>query len=255
MEPLMIKGMKIGEGSPKTIISLMDSTLDGVLETIERGKEAQVDCYEWRVDFSQNVHESENAAREAKAIAERLPDNPLLFTFRSTSQGGQLSISVKEYVALNKAVIEAECIDMVDVETWIGDEAVSELIKCAHAHGVKAVVSYHNFKGTPTKEWMVALLTHMKDLGADIPKIAVMANSAADALALLGATDEVHRIHTDTPLLTMAMGREGSITRLTGELFGSAITFCALDKASAPGQISVSQARDLMSGLHQVICE
>ena len=50
----------------------------------------------------------------------------------------------------------------------------------------------------------------------------------------------------------MAMGREGSITRLAGELFGSAITFCSLEKASAPGQVQVKQAIRIMGDLHEV---
>ena len=56
----------------------------------------------------------------------------------------------------------------------------------------------------------------------------------------------------ETYLLTMAMGREGSITRLAGELFGSAITFCSLEKASAPGQVQVKQAIRIMDDLHEV---
>lgn len=181
------------------------------------------------------------------------PHNPLLFTFRSTSQGGQLTIPVDEYVALNKALIETELIDLVDIETWIGDAAVLELVACAQQHGVATVISYHNFQGTPSREWMVALLTHMQDLGADIPKIAVMAHDAHDALELMAATEEMARLHARGPLLTMAMGREGSITRLAGELVGSALTFCALEKASAPGQVDVAQARALMNGFHEVL--
>ena len=93
----------------------------------------------------------------------------------------------------------------------------------------------------------------MADLGADIPKIATMANGAQDALKLLAATEEMSRIHSDKPLLTMAMGREGSITRLAGELFGSAITFCSLEAASAPGQVQVKQAIRIMDDLHEVL--
>jgi 3-dehydroquinate dehydratase-1 len=253
MKPLVIKDVSIGEGAPKTIVSVMDATTEGALATIDQGLAAGVDCFEWRVDFSENVHDPAAAAEESRVLAQALPKNPLLFTFRSTSQGGQLTIPVEEYVTLNKAVIEAEAIDMVDIETWIGDAAVSDLVACAHAHGVAAVVSYHNFAGTPSKDWMVALLTHMQDLGADIPKIAVMAKTPADALELLAATEEMARLHAQGPLLTMAMGRDGSITRLAGELFGSALTFCALENASAPGQVDVSQARRIMADLHEVL--
>ena len=118
---------------------------------------------------------------------------------------------------------------------------------------MKTVISYHNFAGTPSQEWMINLLTHFVDLGADIPKIAVMAQNAADTLKLLGATEEVSRLHFNGPLLTMAMGRDGSISRLSGELFGSALTFCALEDASAPGQVDVKQAKRMMQDLHNIL--
>lgn len=253
MQPLDIKGMAIGEGLPKTIISFMDADIEGALATIEKGKQAGVDCYEWRIDFSNDVYDPAKVAEGSKQLAAALPENPLLFTFRSESQGGQMTLPVEQYVALNKAVIEAEAVDLVDIESWIGDAAVLELVDCAKAHGVKTIISYHNFAGTPSQEWMVNLLTHMADLGADIPKIAVMALNPADTLKLLAATEEVSRLHFNGPLLTMAMGRDGSISRLAGELFGSAITFCALEDASAPGQVDVKQAKRMMQDLHDVL--
>lgn len=251
-QPIDIKGIKLGEGRPKTIISLMGAKADENIELIKKGIEAGVECFEWRGDFAADVHDLQAMAQQSIEIGKALLNNPYLFTFRSISQGGQLTIPVEEYVALNKAIIEAEAVDLVDIETWIGDLAVLELVECAKQHNVKTVISYHNFAGTPSVEWMVNLLTHMADLGADIPKIATMANSPQDALKLLAATEEMSRIHSDKPLLTMAMGREGSITRLAGELFGSAITFCSLEEASAPGQVQVMQAIRIMDELHKV---
>lgn len=253
MASLTIKGTEIGTGAPKTIVSLMGKDAASVLPQIEAGKAAGVDCFEWRADFCRALHDPAAMAAESHVVADQLPNHPLLFTFRSTSQGGRCTLPVADYVALNRAVIEAGAIDLVDIETWIGDEAVRELVGCAHAHGVAAVVSYHNFKGTPSVDWMVALLTHMRDLGADIPKIAVMATCPRDALALLAATDEAAHVHDAGPLLTMAMGRDGSITRLAGEQFGSALTFCALEDASAPGQVAVPQAKRIMADLHDVL--
>lgn len=252
MKPLEIKGMKIGEGVPKTIVSLMDAYVESLLVTVDECKAAGVDCLEWRADFAADVHNPITMVEGAKKISAACPDNPLLFTFRSAGQGGQLTIPVGEYVALNRALIESECIDLVDIETWIGDAAVLELISCAKQHGIATVVSYHNFKGTPSVDWMVGLLTHMQDLGADIPKIAVMAQNPQDSLRLLAATEEMARVHAVGPLLTMAMGRAGSITRLAGELFGSALTFCSLHDVSAPGQVDVAHAKSVMMDLHSV---
>jgi len=250
---LDIKGCKIGEGPSKAIISVMGADLQECLDVIEEGKASGVQMFEWRGDFNDSRHDPAAMVEQGKAISAALPEHPLLFTFRSKSQGGQDSLSAAEYVALNKALIEAEILDIVDIETWIGDDYMVELIELAHEHGVYAMPSYHNFRGTPSVEWMVSLMEHMWDLGADIAKCATMAKNFGDALRLMQATYEVRELYANGPLLTMAMGREGSISRLAGEYYGNDITFCALRASSAPGQVQVAQARRIMDELHEVL--
>ena len=232
MTALEIKGMKIGEGLPKTIISLMDPTVDETIETIKTGIEVGVDAFEWRGDFAADLHDPAQMAANSKLIAAATPNNPLLFTMRT---------------------IEAGAIDMVDIDIELGEESTMELVAFAKEHQVATVISYHNFRGTPSAEWMVDLMCRMHNLGADIPKIATMALCPEDTLRLLQATYEVSKLHHDGPLLTMAMGRDGSLSRLTGEMYGSSLTFCALKAASAPGQVDVRQAKRIMQELHEVI--
>lgn len=250
---LTIKGCTIGKGASKAIISVMGADLQECLDVIEEGKANGVQMFEWRGDFNDSRRDPAAMVEQGKAIAEALADYPFLFTFRSVSQGGNDSLTAAEYVELNKALIEAKILDIVDIETWIGDEYMIELIECAHANGVYAMPSYHNFRGTPSVEFMVSLMEHMWDLGADIVKCATMATDFAGALRLMAATDEVARLYANGPLLTMAMGREGSITRLAGEYYGNDITFCALRASSAPGQVGVVQARRIMDELNDVL--
>mgnify|MGYP000529625487 CR=1 FL=1 len=81
----------------------------------------------------------------------------------------------------------------------------------------------------------------MQELGADIPKIAVMPTCKQDVITLLSATLEMSEKYADRPIITMSMAGTGVISRLTGETFGSALTFGAASKASAPGQIGVNE--------------
>ena len=90
----------------------------------------------------------------------------------------------------------------------------------------------------------------MQELGADIPKIALMPESKRDVLKVLDATLEMTKSYGDTPIITMSMGSEGVISRISGELFGSAVTFGSLEKASAPGQINVKELSQLLDMLH-----
>jgi 3-dehydroquinate dehydratase I len=49
----------------------------------------------------------------------------------------------------------------------------------------------------------------------------------------------------------MSMGGIGLVSRLAGEVFGSAATFGAGDQVSAPGQIPVPELRRALETLHK----
>ncbi|MCB2355739.1 type I 3-dehydroquinate dehydratase [Clostridium estertheticum] len=54
-------------------------------------------------------------------------------------------------------------------------------------------------------------------------------------------------------MISISMEVKGIISRLSGELFGSALTFAAVKKCSAPGQISAVELRKIMQLLHNDI--
>lgn len=112
------------------------------------------------------------------------------------------------------------------------------------------VGSNHDFFATPEKDAIVSRLRKMQEMGADIPKIAVMPKSTADVLTLLAATAEMHETYADRPIITMSMSAKGVISRLSCEAFGSAMTFGAVGQVSAPGQIPVEQLRQVLDILH-----
>jgi 3-dehydroquinate dehydratase type I len=103
--------------------------------------------------------------------------------------------------------------------------------------------SYHNFDCTPEDAMLNEIMLKGRTLGADIIKIATMAQSREDALRLLLFT---HR-HRSDGIITMAMGDNGIPTRVIGPLFGSIITYASVATSSAPGQISASE----LSGIFQ----
>lgn len=251
MTVLEIKGVRIGEGRPKTIVSLMDEDEAGLLATAARAVEAGAELLEWRADFFGAAQDSEALVQTCGSLAEALPKTPLIFTLRTKGQGGKLELPEEEYIALCQAVIASGAPDLIDIELALGDDTVRPLVELAHEHGVRTIVSHHDFKGTPESEWMTDCLVHMaRDLGADIPKLAVMPGCTQDPRRLMqatyGATEQV-----GVPLLTMAMGIAGQHTRLSGEVFGSALTFCALGQASAPGQVELAEAIALMDAMHR----
>ena len=112
------------------------------------------------------------------------------------------------------------------------------------------VGSNHDFDKTPDYEDLIYRLRKMQDMGADIPKIAVMPQNHNDVLTLLSATETMSSIYADRPIITMSMSAAGVISRLCGEVFGSAMTFGAVGRVSAPGQIPVEQLNQAITILH-----
>ena len=188
-----------------------------------------------------------------KELREVLGELPLLMTFRTSKEGGEKSISASDYARLNIEAAKSGYVDLIDVEIFTGDEIVKEIIDAVHNYGVKVIASNHDFDKTPDKDDIVERLRKMQELGADIPKIAVMPQSAKDVLTLLSATDEMVTKYADRPIITMSMAGTGLISRLCGEVFGSALTFGAAKKASAPGQMEVNDLSTVLQLLHSAL--
>ena len=160
---------------------------------------------------------------------------------------------METYLALNTAVAKSGDADALDVEIFSGDDVVKASIEAIHAAGKVVVASNHDFFKTPSQADLVYRLRKMQDMGADIPKIAVMPQNKADVLTLLAATEEMYRCYADRPLITMSMSATGVITRLCGEVFGSAMTFGAVGQVSAPGQIPVEKLNSALEIIHNAI--
>ncbi len=116
------------------------------------------------------------------------------------------------------------------------------------AKKLRQVMSNHDFDKTPATSELERRLTLIKTFGADIAKIAVMPNSARDVLNLLLATDNM-KYKLNCPLITMAMGDLGKVTRISGEVFGSCLTFGTVGNASAPGQIESTNLKGILNTL------
>lgn len=251
MNAIKIRNTIIGEGSPKICVPIVGVTKEDILSEAKDIRSIPVDVVEWRVDWFQDVFEFDKVLDVLKELRALLGELPLLMTFRSSKEGGEKSIDAQSYAALNIRAAESGYVDLIDVEAFTGDEVVKDIIEKAHLAQVKVIASNHDFHQTPAKEEIIARLRKMQDLGADIPKIAVMPQNKQDVLTLLEATEEMTRLYADRPIITMSMGGTGVISRLSGEIFGSALTFGAAKKASAPGQMKVQELRTVLDLLHK----
>ncbi len=253
MNTVKVRNVVLGEGMPKICVPIVGITKEEILNQAKALENIIVDVVEWRVDWFEGVFEIDKVKDVLVDLRNELKEIPLLFTFRTSKEGGEKSIEPKTYVNLNKEVAATGLVDLVDVEAFTGDEEVKEIIKFAHEVNVKVVASNHDFDKTPSKGDIVSRLIKMQDLGADIPKIAVMPKCKLDVLELLEATVIMSEQYANRPIITMSMAGQGVISRLCGEVFGSCLTFGAVNKASAPGQINVEELNKVLTIINRSI--
>ena len=250
MNPVVIRDLKIGEGMPKICVPIVGVTKEEIINEAKNIKTIPADLVEWRADWFDGVWNFSEVKDVLKCLREELGNMPLLFTFRTAKEGGEKAIDDVAYAELNKKVAEMEIADLIDVEIFSTEEVVKEIIACAHKCNVKIIASNHDFQKTPSEDEIIVRLKKMQDLDADILKIAVMPNTSRDVVTLLSATEKMVSDYADRPVVTMSMSGKGVISRIAGEVFGSAITFGAAKKASAPGQIAVEELKNVLNIVH-----
>ena len=251
MNTVKVRNIEIGAGIPKICVPIVGVTREEILAAAENIKSTKADVVEWRVDWYEDIFDFTKTEATMQALREVLGEMPILFTFRTSKEGGEKAIETEAYVELNQNAAKTGLVDLVDVEAFTGDDVVKDVVETAHANGVKVIASNHDFHKTPAKEEIVSRLRKMQDLGADIPKIAVMPQNKKDVLTLLAATEEMVSEYADRPIITMSMSGTGVISRLCGEVFGSALTFGAVGKVSAPGQMGIEDLTTVLGLLHK----
>lgn len=243
---VQVRDLVIGEGRPKICIPVMGSTTETLKEAAGHAMKKHPDLIEWRADYFADIENEEVRRQAFDELREILGEVPLLFTIRTRREGGEADLSADQYLKVVSDAIRDEKADLVDVEISHGDDIAFMLISLAHEFGIKTIASSHDFSQTPKKEQIIMTLCKMQELEADIPKMAVMPQRERDVLVLLDATLSMKELHAQTPVITMAMGRNGVLSRLSGEVFGSAVTFGTAGAQSAPGQIDAEELRKIL---------
>ncbi|MFT4079129.1 type I 3-dehydroquinate dehydratase [Rhodomicrobium sp.] len=253
-KPLVIRNIAIGEGKPKTIVPITAKDPASVRSFATKiGADPSIDLIEFRVDYLEIALNAEAVAELSKDVAGAINGKPLLLTFRTKAEGGVTAIDDKAYAGFYETIVKKGKVDLIDVELVRDEKAVRRIVKAAHAAGVAVVMSNHDFQATADADELVRRLRKMEVLGADVLKLAAMPKDAGDVLKLLTATWEMRSRYTEKPMITMAMGGTGVVSRLTGELFGSAATFGMVGQASAPGQIDVHALQSVLETIHKAI--
>lgn len=207
------------------------------------------DLIEWRVDFFGALGDAGQVVETARQLRDAAAGIPILFTRRSAREGGeQIAIGEPQVVEIYRSVCASGLVDLVDFEMDNEAAHVAAVREMARAAGLPLVLSFHDFQATPPADALVQRFERAQALGADVAKIAVMPRAMDDVLALLSATARASG-RVGIPIVSMAMGPLGAVTRTSGWLFGSAMTFAVGASASAPGQMPIEDVRAVIEAL------
>lgn len=158
---------------------------------------------------------------------------PLVVTYRPTREGGKYVGEESTRLDVLRAAIDAGAA-YIDIEIdSLG--AITDWQKGK----TKVIASHHDFETTPSN-----LLEQYRELReqCDVVKLVGTAKNVKDNLAVFELLREA-----DSPVVTMAMGETGRMTRILAPYFEScAFTYGAASEqeATAPGQMSVQTMID-----------
>jgi 3-dehydroquinate dehydratase-1 len=252
MKPIVVRGRPLATGRlPAVCAPLVGRTGEALAVECAAVAAKQPDLLEWRVDFFAAIGDVQAVLRAAAALRAASAGIPILFTRRAEREGGQpIALDEPQVLALYEAVVASGCIDLVDFEMANAPADVARVRALTRRHGLGLVLSFHDFQRTPADDELGARFAQAERLEADVAKVAVMPQSIEDVHRLLGATLHASR-SLAIPVISMAMGGAGAVTRLCGGVFGSALTFAVGSAASAPGQIPIEDVRAALAVLQR----
>ena len=161
-------------------------------------------------------------------------------TLRPKSEGGKFSGTEKERKSILKLIAEYQPL-LLDIEfnTLRKDKEFTKYIRKTNTD---VLVSWHDFKKTPTFTILDKQFNQMKKFGSHV-KIVTSAKSSSDASRVLS----LYAKATKTKLIAFSMGDYGKISRILCLYFGSPYTYVSLGKPVAPGQFSLEQVKKILS--------
>lgn len=194
----------------------------GGVRAAVRLRPGAVDLVEFRLDC---------LAGHDRMIAEALAEMriPVLLTARHPAEGGAGSWNDKEREAMIRQFLPTAA--AIDVELRAVKQR-RELLKEAARAGILRIVSFHDFKSTPSLVRLRRIAGSAIRAGADVVKIAATLRGPNDLAALLSLLSGKSR----AGMALMGMGPLGKVSRLTLGAAGSCLNYGFLDKPQVEGQ-------------------
>jgi 3-dehydroquinate dehydratase I len=162
---------------------------------------------------------------------------PLIITARHPLEGGSNQLSARKRRALLLRFLPHAA--YVDIELRAAG-TFAAILEEARAKSVRTIVSFHDFKKTPSRPRLDEIARTAKSLGADLLKIATRTDTSAQLTRLL---DFFQRERLGMKIAVMGIGRLGRVSRLEFAKCGSVLNYAPLGRPQTDGQLSITQLR------------
>jgi 3-dehydroquinate dehydratase I len=194
----------------------------GALRCALKIRPGEVDFLEIRVD---------NFAADPAALLPVLPRLriPLIVTVRHPVEGGAHGLSFPQRRDLYARFLPFAAFLDVELRSL---EKLAGTIEAARRAGVGIIASNHHFHTTPSASNLQGAIRRAHAAGADICKLAALADRPAALGLLLGTLSRRQPV----PMSVMGMGRFGKVSRLLLAQAGSVLNYGYLDRPNASGQ-------------------
>lgn len=224
-------------------LTLTGTTRDEWSQQIERNRR-WIDLVELRVDLLKP------AERGVEELGEWWKDRkggmPAILTIRRSQDLGAWEGDEAQRVRLFHRLVGALTPEYIDIE--LDRNGLIDWDRLATAvtqYGGTVIRSHHETRSTPAE--LPSLMARLAQIGNEIPKLAVMAQSVTDTIRFITAAREFGRMMPGRSGIWIAMGEYGLVTRLWPGRTGSVVTFGSDDRGvpAAPGQVSPEFLRDV----------
>lgn len=218
---------------PRVCVSIAPDDAHSILKTADQAFGLGADYVEIRFDFV-----NPDLLPEALQAARRVKDRSV-FTLRTKTQGGMFARSERDRLQwLHRLAEEEPMLLDIELDTLQKNDDLADFLEDKRN---PLLVSWHDFKGTPPIDTISDRLSEMRTY-SNYVKIVTTARSIDDSLRLLELYDSAVGLYP----IFFAMGEAGVLSRIFCTIIGNApFTYASLDKALAPGQLTIQQMKKL----------
>jgi len=220
----------------KICIPIVETTVGKALIAIKKANRL-ADLIELRVDYLRN-------ARLALLLQDR--KKPLIVTNRRKEEGGQYRGEERKRLSVLQEAIHLGA-DYIDVELTTQRSWLQDLLR--NKRGTQVILSFHDFRRTPSLKELQRISRQMIQLGADVIKIVPFARSWEDNLSILSLIPFAKERRQK--IVVFCMGEKGKFSRIFSPLLGADWTYASLNQSrtSAPGQLTARELTDIWKRL------